>query len=870
MMMNKAKIQLLFLGITIKFLVGSTSLAQGLQFYGNNYPIEQRTSYTVFDQTHSPQYTQYLHFCFDLNIQDFSSFGYLLHLTDPQNGTAYSLTYTYIDESSSAFKFNTEGKTNHISITFINDSLESRWFPVELHIDLISGQSILKIAGKTERSTQRIQIPSPLKPILGFGSRDHLLDVPSFAIRNLKVTGNKHSYSFPLNESKGEDVHDEQGKPLGKVRHPYWLINDAYHWKNTAMCYSNTPIGSNFNKEQQAIVFFNQDSLYTYQVDTKQLLQQAYTNKMPVKALLARSFIDEANQKMYAYEINSLPSGNTTLAALDINTLTWEAIGTAFTPVQLHRHNGFWDSERNRYFIFGGFGNRQYSNKFIFYNKLSDRWDTLSSLKNQISPRFNASIATSPEEHILYIYGGIGNDSGDQSIGHNYYNDLYQVDLSKQMVKKLWNRPLKEKLVPSSQMVLSPDKKHLYVLRYPDYVKESHLQLYRISIEDGAIEELGDAIPLISGTIESSVNLYYNPTLQEFYCVILEFNNGKGTNRGFVYTLSAPPVTKAAIEIYATSPLTQNHKYLFVVLFVLAIAVVIYIMYFFYRHHNHKIHPESIIPIIPAKESFPLTPSISKSHTPLPTIPQRKASKSELNKVYTYGTFTVYGRSGRDITHLFSNKLKLIFLYVLLNSTKEGVSSPLLNDLFWPDKEESKVKNLKGVTVSNLRKILAEIDGIKLIYERGFFRIIIIPPCYCDYFSSQTHFYTSEESTMTLISIWGRGKLLEGTNFELFDKYKQLSEDIIFSRLAPELATYYQQKKIKEVLSICAILQKRDPLCEPALQYAIYSYQCLNDYESISKIYAAFSSEYRNTMGNDYPKKLDLLLQEAKSHVFKC
>ena len=105
----------------------------------------------------------------------------------------------------------------------------------------------------------------------------------------------------------------------------------------------------------------------------------------------------------------------------------------------------------------------------------------------------------------------------------------------------------------------------------------------------------------------------------------------------------------------------------------------------------------------------------------------RTNDKKEANRIYIYGMFTVYNRDGRDVTHLFSKKLKYIFLYILLNSIKEreGVSSSSLNEIFWPDKEEDKAKNLKGVTISNLRKTLLELDGIRLVYDLSLIHILI-------------------------------------------------------------------------------------------------------------------------------------------------
>ena len=44
----------------------------------------------------------------------------------------------------------------------------------------------------------------------------------------------------------------------------------------------------------------------------------------------------------------------------------------------------------------------------------------------------------------------------------------------------------------------------------------------------------------------------------------------------------------------------------------------------------------------------------------------RTNDKKEANRIYIYGMFTVYNRDGRDVTHLFSKKLKYIFLYILV------------------------------------------------------------------------------------------------------------------------------------------------------------------------------------------------------------
>jgi DNA-binding SARP family transcriptional activator len=862
--MNRIKSKLLFICIVIGIISLPEIQAQGLRFYGNEESIEQRTTYFVFNKGSIPAFNQYLDFSFELKIQDFSTFGYLLHIVDTQNNTAYSFTYTYIDESSSAFKFNTEGKTNLISISFKNESIKSKWIPVHLHIDLSTGESSLSVAGRTRQSSDKIKTQKELKALLVFGRRENLVDVPCFSIRNLKITGNKQSFHFLLNESSGEDVHDTESRIRGEVTHPYWLINESYHWKRTLTIPSKTIMGSKFNEKDQSILFINQDSLFRYNVGNKKNTGEEYANKLPYTMLLGTNYLDEKTNKIYAYEINNLPAGSVTIGALDLATRSWKATGKAFTPVQLHHHNGYL-SKDNQYIVFGGFGNRRYSNSFLAYNPATDRWDTLQFKGDRLSPRFYSSMAASKSGHYLYIYGGVGNDSGDQSVGHNYYDDLYRVDLQKHIIKKCWDNHSNRKLVSGEQMILSDDEKYLYVIRYAEYNEHTHLQLCRISVADGSCHQLGDSIPFISKSIASNVALYFNPVLQEFYCVTQEFDDFKKSVNAHVFTLSAPPVDQAAIHYYS-----KRKGLSFSTILVIAISslclIGLLLLYWKNKQKKRKPAPQFMPKFAPApvqSETIPV-PFSAKAIVNEAGLPDKSpAPKTEFNRIYLCGIFTVYGRSGRDVTYLFSNKLKQIFLYILLNSDHDGVSSTSLNNIFWPEKMDKKAKNLKGVTISNLRKALAEIDGVELIYDKGFFRIVISEPCYCDYTHLITLLVKNSQKCTDILNILERGQLMECSKQEFFDKYKQQNEDLIFSILPQELPVLYKKHEFRQVLRVCSVLLKMDPLYEPALVYSVYSYNRLNEYEKLYKVYALFTAEYRNSLGMVYPKSIETLIQEA-------
>lgn len=127
-----------------------------------------------------------------------------------------------------------------------------------------------------------------------------------------------------------------------------------------------------------------------------------------------------------------------------------------------------------------------------------------------ISPRFFSSMGALNSEEVL-LFGGTGNKSGDQSLGKQYYYDLYRINLKTLTVKKIRDFSYEGiNVVPVRNLILSDDQKAFYTLCYPMQKAYSRLQLYKFSLEDGTFEALGDTIPMESQNILSNANLYYN------------------------------------------------------------------------------------------------------------------------------------------------------------------------------------------------------------------------------------------------------------------------------------------------------------------------------------------------------------------------
>lgn len=841
--MIRRRLCLLFL------LTGMTLFAysQGLLFQANDKEIKERTSLQIFQEGEIPCFTKNFQLSFELSIRDFDTFRYVFLLKEDQGKTKYSFTYTYLDGENSTFKFNTDGKENHYSLNLRNDALAYQWIPVSFAFDLQQDVLTIRI-GDNEKKITSLGLKDTFCPHLFFGRYDYILDMPTFAIRNLKLEGDRsHSYTFPLNENEGEEVHTSTGKVLGTVVNPVWLINGSYHWEKLFEYSFQTPSGITFEPDSQRLIIFSQDSLLTYNLLKRQPQKYSYSNKLPVKLQLATHFMNTTDGKLYVYELNNLPLGDATVAALDLNNQEWKQTGVAALPVQLHHHDGFWDETTGKYLVFGGFGNKRFNNTFLEYDIEGDRWDTLSYSGDRIIPRYFSGMAVNKNREHIYVFGGMGNESGEQSVGRNYLHDLYLLDRKQQSVRRLWQNASDHRLVVARDMILTPDEKYIYALCYPEYLSDTYLQLYRLTVDDGTMKALGDSIPMRSEEIMTNANLYYNSLTHEYYCTTTEFDK-KGHTVIRTYVLSAPPVSLDEIRSYGSrSSLEIRWLWIMAGIGVLLLAGgVLFVRKKRGKQRNAVLESSSVL------MSPPVGREPDKSVQGKETLAKEDFESSLVrpNAVYLFGPFTVIDRNGRDITHLFSSRLRQVFIYILLHSTHNGVLSASLNEVFWPDKPDDKVKNLKGVTINQIRKNLAELDGVELVHDKGYFRLVFTD-CYCDYFRFRT-LKNAEEVENELGILLMRGKFLDGMDAGMMDHFKQKVEEFLSSFLPLEIERLYQQHKYDAVIRFCNVLFRVDPVNELALAYGMHALNHTGSSQEAILQYSLFVREYRQMMNEEY------------------
>ncbi len=807
----------------------------GLKFQGSEHPIDKRTSYDVFGKN-SPEFSGAFTVEFNLSLYPTTEIGYILRVKSKEDNTIYNLFYDGQGDQLT-FRLNEEGKSNLIVASLDKELLNAHWFNMKIAFDL--EHDSIKLSINKQSFGARIEgIPNVYHPIILFGRSDHIIDVPTFAIKDLSV-GNQTRYSFPLNESKGNVVHDTNGDVFGSVTNPEWLVNDAYHWRHKASFHSRSVAGANYDPESKEIYYFNKDSLLIYNVISGHTDIRVFEESCPVKLTLGMNFIDTIDNKLYSFEAYKENYTGPTVASLDLDTYQWSAESNDQLPSPLHHHASYFDPSTDRFTLFGGFGRMRYSKEFYSYDINKKAWDTLQGFTGDIlSPRYFCSMGYLKKSNAIYIFGGMGNESGEQIVGRQYYYDLYKIDLDTKHISKLWQIEWKQNnMVPVRGMVILNDSS-FYTLCYPEHVSESHLQLFRFSLKDGSYDILGDSIPIRSDKITTNANLYYDGTLDNLYAVVQEFDDDISSNV-HVYALSFPPISAADLARYSGEKKKPGLA-IIIAISSLTVFAVVYLVY--RRSRGRNIQEQDSVAI-------PKTSVLTDDQT------RRKATRA--NAIYLFGEFTVRDRKNRDITYMFSAQLKQIFCLILQYTTTEGgITSQRLSNILWPDKPADKVKNSRGVTINHLRKALSELDGIELIHDKGNFKIEQSGEFYCDY----THCmeiiaaHETEQRRDELIEILSRGKFLQLSDHPLFDTFKEETEKKLEPALQLELEKSFTAGQYQTTITLAEGIFNIDPLNEFALSYQIKAMDKLKMEDEARLRYKAFALEYKKALGIEYPQ----------------
>jgi two-component SAPR family response regulator len=235
-------------------------------------------------------------------------------------------------------------------------------------------------------------------------------------------------------------------------------------------------------------------------------------------------------------------------------------------------------------------------------------------------------------------------------------------------------------------------------------------------------------------------------------------------------------------------------------------------------------------------------------------------ARKTISSVYFMGGFQIYNNKGNDITSAFSPTLKQLFLFIFLNTIKngKGVSSAKLDEVLWYDKIGESARNNRNVNISKLRTILEEIGGVEVINENSYWNIKTEHPVYCDYTEILNFLRRSKLNSLTeseiheLIALLSFGEFLPLVHTEWMDGFKsQFANEIIDG-----LSSLINENDLKNNFSLryhlaeCILVY--DPLNDEAFAMKCSVLYHLGKKGMAKNLYDAFCREYKKALGIEY------------------
>ena len=811
-----------------------TSHARGLRFQGLDKPIDERTSLHIVPGLGTVRDS--LTVSFSIRSYQENRYGQLARIPLGKDHTSPTVVLLY-DGSGSYHLFRAiwEGRriVAEVAIEKDRQGNPSQWIPVKVTIDRVVGRVSLN-AGNLS-SVGAMDMPERIRPDIVFGRDGDHTDACAFAMKDLSIRkDNNRTIVFDLSETEGRIASSNCLIYRGICTNPVWLSRDSYHWKKAFTRKSQSYQSAGYYPVSHNIYSLDRDSLLLVEVDGQAIRRERFREPCPLDIRLGSSFVNPNDGKIYAYEPyynndnGDIPPDKPTMASLDGTTLSWDVVSTYRFPQHMHHHNCVVDSIGNDVLVFGGFGMSKYNGDFYRFSLDSLTWRVMpKTWGSPLWPRFQGSMGIDPHGGTLYIYGGMGNESGEQVVGRQYFYDLHSVDLLTGKCRKLWELSWEgPNTVAVRDMVLDDDG-HFYTLLYTESITESFLNLYRFNISDGQHTILADPIPIYSDRITCQGNIYVDRERNKLIAIVEESADDIRSTVT-AYTLDFPPSENKG-------PVPLRLKLISAGIALAAALGAIFLVGAARRRRRHGLLRGRIPSSI-------------------------KQPSYGTNSVSLFGDFSATDKDGVNITSLFSGRIRHLFYLLVEGQAHDGVTSKHISNTLWPDKEYLQAKNIRGVTMTSLRKILSRFDGISLEFDNGRYRFNLSERFHCDYLEFLSILGDTEPDMDRLLGILSRGNLLQAETDPIFDKLKNDTEQMIEPIILSEMPRRFSLRQFQNTLLCANILVRIDPLNEDALKYTVRALVALGKEDEAKSRYRDFTHRYKTDYSEDFSASFDQLL----------
>ncbi|MCE7992139.1 MAG: hypothetical protein HEP71_09165 [Roseivirga sp.] len=805
---------------------------RGLLFRSYESPIATRSSLHL-----SPEkplaFQNTLEVDFDISFWRASELGYILRFSSADASTRIDLLYKpgEGDVTGGVFKLTINGQEQGAEIIVpANQLVRNSWLKTTVSLNKESGVLDLTIGSQeTKFQSPLLESIEALNPVFGRSpySLPSSVATPRFAIKDLKLEVDDNDYAWPLQKEPGPVLSSEKGSYKIEVQDPEWIIDGHQRWQSQYTQPARPIPGIAFDKTKDEVYIVEENLITIYNLASRNKVEFTPKNSFPKDQGTQAAIYSTQQQQLYAYDL-----GPEHGYLFNKTTESWENTGTQEAPpIYIWQHAPLENALNGKPMIFAGYGFFEARNKLLEFDPEARQWVEIP-LKGDIpEPRFMLGATAGYNSGEYYIYGGYGNESGEQESGFDNLSDLYLLNLNDSSMKKLWGRaPGETPYLPSSSMVLHKEDSAIYAIGhdYLDGVKT--LELLKISInrpEVGVID-LEEKLPFeIRNIGDYNLFLYYASQTKELVSV-LRINTDPDNAEVKIHTISFPPLAISS-QLSEEADIPWH-------LIIPGATLLIGLL---------------ILGLKKQKAGQPLTSQ------PLASVP----AKASTYAISVMGEFKVNDSQGNNLTPKLSPKLKELFLLILLHTLtdKNGIPTQQLTEVLWPDASPSSAKNNRGVNLQKLRQALSPIATLEVSFKENRWSILFQSVNDCDLYHARTAIQQNDLDA--LISIADAGMLLPSTSYQWLDAFKVDIHFKLIQYLMSGAEEAKAQKNWTKVVEISRAVLNIDPVHDEALHQLLQSLVNLKKVGNAKSAYEQFAERYKNLYQEPYPIQFNDILK---------
>ncbi|GJM63059.1 hypothetical protein [Persicobacter diffluens] len=851
------------------FVFAEDTISAGLKFNSHEVAVENRTGIAI-GQNDPFKFSKTIELSFEFQLEPAPFFGNIVRIVfDNKKKLDLSYSPPVIENGQQSLNL-VLGKRDNFSIPIFNQAHHyGNWLNASIKLDRDQKKAEFCFMDTTYQLNFSPKSYEGINAVeLFFGKQQDgkfvITDVAEMSVRNIKLSlDDKKSYFWPLNELNGTIAQSSQSPKAAYIENPVWAGKYHYLWQQAAQFKADFKPGMIYNEQKHQVEIINQIHEIHYVLPFKQLSDLYYEKPLSIPPSYINAFVNPVNQEKVAYDFR-----HGELTAFNHNDSSWAEIQASENEMTHWHHNILYDSLRDEYLTFGGYGYFKYKNDFLRFDKTQKAWEKVPFSGDSIPPRYLSAKGYLGNNQYL-IFGGMGNYSGRQEMGVNTYQDLYLVDLSARTIKLLWEKEeeSQDAFVPAKSIVIDQDKQVFYALTFFPFNQETQLQLRKFNLNSGEEVIVSDKIPFEFKDIRADVDLFYDQDFKKFIAVTRSTIEGM---EGIVqiYTLDGPPL---AASIYEASLQNEKQTSGFSPLWGGAIAIILLVLlitYFFQKRHRKPEEPAAIITT--PSETLKTIPASQEKGAPqqkqesIPETPVAQAFKFDFprkNAIYLFGGLEVFDREGQDISHKITPKLKQILLLIICYPYNHGrgISSSEMTELVWPTATKSSGKNNRSISIRRLRLILEEIEGVEIVHDKQEWKLELTKEAFCDLnrllqLKKQLKQEDNRQVQEEIMALTKRGPLPSTLRAEWLDDINNfIVSDTI--KLLTDFAVDIDRPNLK--LQIADAILHLDDLDEQGLEIKLKTLLSMNKVGQAQSELNRFKKRHQNFFNDEYKLNLE-------------